>query len=244
MKLISHRGDQCHGENTLAAIKSALTSGVVDLVEIDLRLSSDGHWVLHHDQTIQIPTTSKCDHGNHYFVKCLSLAKLKDIGKIIALDDVLKLYRLGNASKLPGLYLDIKETYLTALVRNKLKNLVGRLHAVPQVLFGSFNKAILHYLNSLRRGNGGKFQIGYLTCNDLSSVPRELLGYIDFVSVSADNVTPADFTQFKQQGFGRNIEVYLYGLNNMPLLQKYIAAYQPNGVLSDYVYLFKMIKSQ
>lgn len=49
----AHRGDSSRfTENTLVAIKSALTAGA-DIVEIDIRLTSDGKVVVLHDETLE-----------------------------------------------------------------------------------------------------------------------------------------------------------------------------------------------
>ena len=56
---IAHRGASGEGlapENTLAAIQMALEQGV-DLVEVDVRVTADGHAVLVHDPTVDRTTT-------------------------------------------------------------------------------------------------------------------------------------------------------------------------------------------
>jgi glycerophosphoryl diester phosphodiesterase len=52
-KIIGHRGAASLApENTIAAIKAGITAGV-DAVEIDIRLTSDKHFVLSHDNNMQ-----------------------------------------------------------------------------------------------------------------------------------------------------------------------------------------------
>jgi glycerophosphoryl diester phosphodiesterase len=52
---IAHRGDSVnHWENTLEAFKSAASLGA-DMVELDCRLTSDGHVVVLHDKTLRSP---------------------------------------------------------------------------------------------------------------------------------------------------------------------------------------------
>jgi glycerophosphoryl diester phosphodiesterase len=51
--VIAHRGDHARAhENTLAAIQQAIAAGV-DYVEIDVRRTVDGHYVLMHDSTVE-----------------------------------------------------------------------------------------------------------------------------------------------------------------------------------------------
>ena len=54
--VVAHRGDRkFHPENSIPAIVSAMDKGV-DIVEIDVHLTSDGHLVLMHDSTIDRTT--------------------------------------------------------------------------------------------------------------------------------------------------------------------------------------------
>jgi glycerophosphoryl diester phosphodiesterase len=57
--VVSHRGDWRNApENSLQAIKNCIDMGV-DMVEIDIRETKDGHLVLMHDKTIDRTTTGK-----------------------------------------------------------------------------------------------------------------------------------------------------------------------------------------
>ncbi len=69
--VIAHRGDRARAhENTLAAIEQAIMAGV-DYVEIDVRRTADGHYVLMHDGTVDRMTDG---HGK---VSELTLAQLQ-----------------------------------------------------------------------------------------------------------------------------------------------------------------------
>jgi len=73
MLRIGHRGAAGHVlENTLGSIEKAIELGV-DYVEIDLRLTRDGHVVVLHDATIDRTTNG---HGR---IKDLTLAQLRRI---------------------------------------------------------------------------------------------------------------------------------------------------------------------
>jgi len=50
MKIIAHRGnDEVHKENTLEAILNSLKQTYIDGVEIDIRMTKDYQFVIHHD---------------------------------------------------------------------------------------------------------------------------------------------------------------------------------------------------
>jgi glycerophosphoryl diester phosphodiesterase len=69
--VFAHRGACAHApENTLAAFELALAQGA-DAIELDVKLSADGHVVVIHDTTVDRTTNGK---GR---VKDLSLAELK-----------------------------------------------------------------------------------------------------------------------------------------------------------------------
>lgn len=92
--IFAHRGASAHApENTLAAFELALAQGA-DAIELDVKLSSDGQVVVHHDATVDRTTNG---HGR---VKDLPLAELRSLDagnsfsdqfrgeKIPTLDDV------------------------------------------------------------------------------------------------------------------------------------------------------------
>jgi glycerophosphoryl diester phosphodiesterase len=87
---IGHRGAAGHVlENTLGSIEKAIELGV-DYVEIDLRLTRDGHVVVLHDPTVDRTTNG---HGR---IKDLTLAqvkriKTKDGQHVPTLEEVLKM---------------------------------------------------------------------------------------------------------------------------------------------------------
>jgi glycerophosphoryl diester phosphodiesterase len=69
----AHRGDwRTAPENSLPAIESAIALGV-DIVEIDVRRTKDGHFVLMHDTTIDRTTTGKGKVREH------TLAELREL---------------------------------------------------------------------------------------------------------------------------------------------------------------------
>ena len=71
--ILAHRGASAHApENTLAAFELALAQGA-DGIELDAKLSADGHVIVMHDATVDRTTDS---HGR---VKDLSLAELRSL---------------------------------------------------------------------------------------------------------------------------------------------------------------------
>ena len=57
--VVAHRGDWRNApENSLAAIERAINMGV-DIVEIDVRRTKDGHWVVIHDKSLDRTTTGE-----------------------------------------------------------------------------------------------------------------------------------------------------------------------------------------
>ena len=75
--VIAHRGDWRHApENSLQAIKNCIEMGV-DMVEIDVRETSDGHLVLMHDVTIDRTTTGE-GNVNDWTLDSLRTLRLVD----------------------------------------------------------------------------------------------------------------------------------------------------------------------
>ena len=64
--VVSHRADWRNApENSLQAIQNCIDMGV-DMVEIDLKRTKDGHLILMHDKTIDRTTTGK---GNRKIIR-------------------------------------------------------------------------------------------------------------------------------------------------------------------------------
>lgn len=75
--VVSHRGDWRNApENSLQAIKNCIEMGV-DMVEIDIRETKDGHLVLMHDKTIDRTTTGK-GNINEWSLDSLRTLRLVD----------------------------------------------------------------------------------------------------------------------------------------------------------------------
>lgn len=77
VRVACHRGDwRNFVENTLEAVESCIEMGA-DIVEVDLRRTSDGHFVLMHDETLDRTTTG---HGrvSSYTLNEIKGLRLKD----------------------------------------------------------------------------------------------------------------------------------------------------------------------
>jgi glycerophosphoryl diester phosphodiesterase len=71
--IFAHRGASAHApENTIAAFELALAQGA-DAIELDVKLSSDGYVIVHHDDTVNRTTNGQ---GR---IKDLPLAELKKL---------------------------------------------------------------------------------------------------------------------------------------------------------------------
>lgn len=130
---IGHRGAAGHVlENTLGSIEKAIELGV-DYVEIDLRLTRDGHVVVLHDATVNRTTNG---HGR---IKDLTLAqvkriKTKDGQHVPTLEEVLKLTD-GRV----GLMLELK----TRGLAKPVTEIVERSCFSSLVLYAAFNHSEL-----------------------------------------------------------------------------------------------------
>lgn len=120
--VVAHRGEhQHHHENTLEAIEGAIEAGA-DFVELDIRRSKDGHYLLMHDSTVDRMTDG---HGT---VASLTWDKLRGLkvqdrsltnvppSRIPSFDEVLKV-----CHNRINIYLDFKDgdrAEVAAMIRN------------------------------------------------------------------------------------------------------------------------------
>lgn len=84
--VVSHRGDWRNApENSLQAIQNCIDMGV-DMVEVDLKKTKDGHLIVMHDQTIDRTTTGKGKPENYTLeeLRCFRL-KMEQLTRLLIL---------------------------------------------------------------------------------------------------------------------------------------------------------------
>ncbi|TDO78220.1 glycerophosphoryl diester phosphodiesterase [Flavobacterium chryseum] len=221
MLKIAHRGAKGYeSENTLKAFQKALDLNA-DGIELDVHLSSDGHIIVIHDETIDRTTNGKG------FVNTFSLSELKSFlidGKhhISTLNEVfdlvdkkclinIELKGLGTASKVVALI----EEYITEKNWN-----------YKDFIVSSFDWNLLQETSNLN----SKIQIGVLTETDLESALAfaELIKaraiHPDYQLLNCENVK-----QMQQQGF----LVLPWTVDDEEDIKK-IKSYNVDGIISDF----------
>lgn len=120
--LVGHRGDPAHApENTLASFRQAIAKGA-KAVEMDLRRSRDGRWVVFHDSTLD-----RCT-GRSGTIAGTGWETLRD-QRIPALTQVLDLCRRKRAQA----FLDVK----VARNESSLFQALQRARALKRVMVGA-----------------------------------------------------------------------------------------------------------
>jgi glycerophosphoryl diester phosphodiesterase len=110
--VIAHRGEHLqHPENSIAGIQAAASMGA-DYVELDVRTTADGGFILSHDATLDRTTNG---HGP---VSGLALAEIRQLelkngSRVPTFDEALETLRATATS----LYLDAKQISADAIVR-------------------------------------------------------------------------------------------------------------------------------
>ena len=139
IEVIGHRGAAgLEPENTLRSIQKAIDLGV-DRVEIDVRVTKDGHLVVIHDETVDRTT------NGHGYVKDLTFNELRrlDAGKgerIPTLEEALRLTR-GKVI----LQIELKAAEAT----EPTVHLIEREHAEGEVIITSFMHELLRKVHDL-----------------------------------------------------------------------------------------------
>ena len=150
MMVAGHRGDSAnYPENTMAAFRAAIAAGV-DMIETDVRLSSDGVPVLIHDRTVDRTTD-----GTGY-VKEKTFAELRALNagtetapqQIPALEELLELLASTDVT----LNLEVKEYHEEGNEErsrecvDKCEELIRRYGMAEKMLFNSFDAPVLSYI--------------------------------------------------------------------------------------------------
>jgi glycerophosphoryl diester phosphodiesterase len=149
--IFAHRGASAHApENTIAAFLLALQQGA-DGIELDAKLTADGHVVVIHDQTVDRTTKIsgkvgdmpleallELDAGSHFDVafKGEPIPTLEQVLERIGPDVLINIELSNYASPFD----DLPE---------KVAALVKRYHTTDRVLFSSFNPLALRRVQRL-----------------------------------------------------------------------------------------------
>jgi glycerophosphoryl diester phosphodiesterase len=139
--IIAHRGASAHApENTLAAFRLALEHGA-DGIELDAKLTVDGHVVVIHDQTVERTT------GVPGVVREMTLAQLKTLDAGSFFDSAFAGEPIPTLTEVFDVVgsrtlINIEITNYTSVrdaLPDKIADLVVRHHMENTVLFSSFH---------------------------------------------------------------------------------------------------------
>ncbi len=143
--LIAHRGASAHApENTLAAFELALKHNA-DAIELDAKLTADGHVIVIHDQTVERTTDGEGRVGS------LTLEALKELDAGSFFDIAFKGERLPTLDEVfaavgQRTIINVELTNYASLTDDlpgKVCELVKRHRLESRVLFSSFNPLAL-----------------------------------------------------------------------------------------------------
>ena len=174
--MVAHRGDSArHPENTLPAFESAVEAGA-DLIELDVRLTADGHAVISHDADVARTT------GGDGTISGLTLAELRRLNAgteaepapVPTLDEV-----LAAVAGRVGVDIEIKNTpgdpdfdSPTEAVAEKVVQILDHMGIREEILVSSFNWLSIERIRAM----APDVQTGFLTTAAVD--PRAALVYV------------------------------------------------------------------
>lgn len=137
MKIVGHRGARhLAPENTLAALEVAIKHGV-DEIEIDVRVTRDGHVILNHDPVVH------GDDGATYAITAHNLEELQ-----AKKSDVVTLAAAVNAvNRRVPLMIEVKPAQPIAPIVSIIEAFLIDGWKASDFMFGSFSQSILRELH-------------------------------------------------------------------------------------------------
>ncbi|MEA3351762.1 MAG: glycerophosphodiester phosphodiesterase family protein [Chloroflexota bacterium] len=228
--VFAHRGASAYApENTLASFRLAVQQNA-DAIELDAKLSADGHIVVIHDQTVERTTDGKG------LVQDLPLAALKELDAGRTYDQAFRGERIPTLSEVfeaVG-----QQTFINIELKNyaapanalpeKVAALVRKHNMVHRVLFSSFNPIALHRIHKLLP----KTPICLLSIPGLAGAwARSPLGR--WVPHQALNSAVRDLTKgliARKQNNG--YRVYVYTVNNPEQISRFLK-WGVDGIFTD-----------
>jgi glycerophosphoryl diester phosphodiesterase len=149
--VVAHRGASGYApENTMAAIKKAITMGV-DMIEIDVQLSKDNEVVLMHDLTVDRTTNGKGKVRDLYLEEIKKLDAGKWFSsefsgeKVPTLEEVIQ--AINGQCKL---LIEVKRVKSKKLeIENKIVQLINKYNAYNWCIVQSFETQVIKNIQAL-----------------------------------------------------------------------------------------------
>lgn len=236
---VAHRGSSgSYPENTRLAIEKALETGV-EMVELDCRLSKDGHVVVIHDERLQRTARAKG------YVRSLTLKELKklDVGvwfkksfrgeRILTLEEV-----LGILDGRVDVNIDIKWEKQDALgIELKLLFILSHYGYLERAVLSSFDDRVLRRLREL----GPDARIGVLYGGEMKENPFQLAREVgaESIHVQKELATPPLLERAAEAG----LKTLVWTVNEVAEMEKFLAL-GVDGIFSDYPEKFWKIRQK
>ncbi len=218
-KIVAHRGGAAlSAENSMEAIKNALLLGV-DMVEIDIRMSKDGHLVVMHDKRVDRTTDGKGKVGSLDLAEIKKL-RLKNCPETVpTLDEVLELMSRNKTR----LLIEVKTDKHYGNLLKELMESIKKRGMEEQVMVFSFNKSFCEELKAMfPELTVGVFIFGFPAVNKLPKV--------DAVGVEYHSVLLYEsYYETLKKKFGI---VYTWNVNVRSSMQR-LAAKNVDGIITD-----------
>lgn len=232
--MIAHRGISAKApENTLAAFSLATKSNGIDMVELDVRLSSDEQVIVLHDRTLQRTSTGNGAARNYsyaeiaqfnagsWFHRSFSRERIPTLRSVL---ELVKGKRWVN--------IELKSDFLhkeqRGVLEEKVLQVVRECGMLQQVMFSSFDH---HLIANLKRMNAVSITgVLYNLYRDFGRMPSKIAGRTDAsVFVCAKQELRKGMIQ---DAHDNGIAVYIYTLNFVQDVQKMLD-FGVDGILSD-----------
>ncbi len=216
MLRIGHRGAAGHApENTLASVEQAISLGV-DLVEVDLRSTRDGHLVIIHDERVDRTTNGRG------VVAEMALAKLQqlDAGNGQHIPTLVEL--LDATRGRVGLLLEIKAAGVA-------ENVQAMLHSAEfpgPVIIASF---LAEELLSIRNSDPSVSTLVLFDKYARDPLSQAVMAKASHIGVPFTRVTQALVQASRRAG----LRVFVYTVNDPRDIQK-MRALDVDGIISDF----------
>ena len=214
LDIIAHRGSSGkYGDNNLQSIKKAIDLGC-NIIEIDIRLTSDDKLVLYHDSKILI-------NDNLLEIEKTKYTYLSN--KICLLEEVINL-----TPKSITYYLDIKINNNSEMIRGHLVNLLKN-YFDRHFIIASFDKNfIINYPKSKH------ISLGIISETFNYHIFNKNLSIIDYFIIDIKYLSKMTLTQLNN--IKSKVTFYVYTVNNISDIDTYKG--HIDGIVTDYPSIF------
>ncbi|MBD3108817.1 glycerophosphodiester phosphodiesterase [Bacillus sp. AGMB 02131] len=239
--IFAHRGaNDRFNESTITAYQIAAEDGV-DALEIDLRMTKDGHLVVIHDETIDRTTTGTGEVLDYTLDELKSFQTIADIGDEMTVEEIPTLKELLDT------FLDTERYYIeTRLVNGELRMEEPLIKLLKEsdllseelVMIQSFSEKSLQKIQEL----APELKLAFLFRKGEFNLEKAMSSDFPIIGLESSEVTMRVVNELHSEG--KEVHVFFNDLDTQAEEQRRVKSFNVDGFFTDDILFTKQLLNE